>query len=173
SWNEGTATFSAPVAGITNGVTPEDVEARSTPDGIVPTPGKFGYINVQVSVDTIQAWANGTADNNGWLILNDTTNGWDFDASEQIGPALRPKLTVIYTPPSGDGTVRLAEPTVAVNENAGTATLQVQRVGATVGTQEVTWTITGGSATGADYTGPTSGKLTFGPTDLALPINIP
>jgi len=172
-WNEFTATFANPATGVTNGVTYDDVEARATPDGVVPNASVLGQVDVPISIDTLQAWANGTAPNYGWLISSDSTNGWDFDTADQIGPGNRPKLTLIYSPPSGAGTVRFAEPTFVVNEDAGTATLTVQRPGATAGSLTVNWAITGGTATAADYTGPTSGVLNFGPTDLALPITIP
>lgn len=172
SWNEFTATFASPAAGITNGITLDDVEARAIPDGTLTSPSLLGATDLQLSVDTLQAWANGEA-NHGWTIHSDSTNGWDFDTSDQIGPGNRPKLTLIYSVPSGNGTIRFAEPTTAVNENVGTATMIVQRPGATTGTLNVNWAITGGTATGADYTGPTSGMITFGPSDLTKPIDIP
>lgn len=173
-WSEGTATFNNPAPGITNGITLDDVEARVAVDGVVPNASLLGPVDVQLSVDTLQAWSNKSAPNYGWTIQSNSTNGWDFDTSDQIGPNLRPKLTLIYSPPTGAGTVRFAEPTFVVNEDAGTGTLIVQRPGAAGGSVSVNWSITGGTATaGADFTGPTSGTLNFGPTDLALPISIP
>lgn len=172
-WSEFAATFADPAADITNGVTYDDVEARAIPDGTVSNPGLTGPSDVQLSVDTLQAWANGEA-NYGWTIQSNSTNGWDFDSSDQIGPSNRPKLTLIYTPPAGDGTVRFSEPTITVNEDAGTATVTVQRVGASTNTLTVDWTITGGTATsGDDFKGPLTGKLTFLPTDLMRTFTIP
>lgn len=172
-WNEGSASFSNPAVGVTDGITLDDFEARVSPDGIVPDASLQGFVDVPLSIDTLQAWANGTAPNFGWTIQSNSTNGWDFDTSDQIGATFRPKLTLIYSAPSGTGTVRFAEPTFVANEDAGSATLVVQRPGATTGTINVNWAITGGTATGADYTGPTSGVLSFGPTELSKTISIP
>jgi hypothetical protein len=172
-WSEFSASFANPAVGVTNGVTYDDVEARVVPDGVVPNAAQLGLVDVQLSVDTIQAWALGTAPNYGWTVQSDSSNGWDIDMSDQIGPARRPKLTLVYSPPGGEGTVRFEEPSFTVNEDAGSATLVVQRPGATTGTLTVNWAITGGTATAADYTGPSSGTLIFGPTDKSLPITIP
>jgi hypothetical protein len=173
-WDEFNATFANPGTGVTNGVTLDDVNARVAPDGFVSNPARLGLVDAQLSVDTLQAWANG-APNYGWTIQSNSTNGWDFDTSDQIvlGENIRPKLTLIYTPPSGTGAIRFADSVFRVNEDAGVATMTVQRVGASTGTQVVNWSITGGTATAADYSGPTSGTLTFGPTDLTQTITIP
>ncbi len=174
-WDQSTTTWANPTftPGITNGVRPDGVEAEATPDGFVPTPGISGPVDVAVSVDTIQAWANGAAPNYGWQIINDVDDDWNFVSSEGFDAATRPALTIIYTPPSGTGTFTFAEPTFEVNENGGTATLTVLRVGANSGTVNVNWSITGGNATAGDYGAPTSGSLSFGPTDYAKSITLP
>lgn len=173
NWTEFSATFANPAPGVTNGVTYDDVEARAVPDGILSDPNVIGPGIVQLSADTLQAWANGEP-NYGWTMQSDSTNGWDFDTSDQIGPGNRPKLTLIYTPPAGEGTVRFSDPTFTVNEDAGTATVTVQRVGASTNTLTIDWSITGGTATsGDDFKGPLTGKLTFLPTDLTQTFTIP
>ena len=61
---------------------------------------------------------------------------------------------------------------VTVAENAGNASVTVDRTGNASGTQTVAYTTADGTATGADYT-PTSGTLTFGPTETSKTFTIP
>lgn len=172
-WNS-TATWTNPTltAGINDGVTPNGLEAEATPDAVVPTPNVSGFVEVPLSIDTLQAWANGTSPNYGWSIVNDSDNDWQFVSSEGIGSANRPKLTLIYIDPAGDGEIAFSEPSFEVNENAGTATLTVHRIAGTTNTLTVNVAITGGNATGADYGVPTA-SLVFGPTDKSKSITLP
>ncbi len=77
-----------------DGVTPDGVEATTDPEGTTsnPSSGEYAYIDVTASVD---AWLEG-APNYGWGIINSSTDGWDFNASEYGGESRRPKLTIYY-----------------------------------------------------------------------------
>jgi hypothetical protein len=61
---------------------------------------------------------------------------------------------------------------VTVTEDAGNATVTVDRTGNATGTQTIAYSTADGTATGADYT-PTSGTLTFGPTETSKTFTIP
>ncbi len=158
--------------GINDGVTPNGLESDATPDGVVPTPNVSGFVDVPLSLDTLQAWANGSAPNYGWSIVNDSDNDWQFVSAEGIGSANRPQLTLIYLAPTGDGEIAFSEPTFEVNEDAGTATLTVHRIAGTTNNVTVNVAITGGNAIGADYGTPT-GSLVFGPNDKSKSITLP
>lgn len=47
---------------------------------------------------SLQAWASG-ARNDGWVFLNDSTDGVEFWSSEVETVVMRPELTVTFTPP--------------------------------------------------------------------------
>ncbi len=71
------------------------------------------------------------------------------------------------------GILQFSAPTYTVNENVGTATIDVTRTSGSGGTVTVHYTITNGTASAADYTGPTSGTLTFNNGDTVKSISIP
>jgi hypothetical protein len=173
-WSELSANWATPTLNpaVTNGVAPDGVESGAVIDGFVTTPDAAGLVSVAVSVDTIQAWANGSAPNFGWTIVNDSDDDWTFASADAIGPANRPQLTVIFTPPAGDGVISFAEPNFQVNENDGTATLTVHRIGGNTNTLTVNVAITGGTADALDYGAPTA-SLVFGPTDKFKTITLP
>lgn len=177
-WEEVGATWVDPQGNaggsILNGVTPDNVEATASPDGFVSSPDRTGRVQIALDTDTIQAWANGTAPNYGWSIVSDSGSLWSFNSSEafQIG-TFRPELTVLYNPPTASaGRFELARPEVSVGEADGTAAVTIHRVGGSAGTQTVNWSITGGTATAADY-GASSGSVVFGPNEIAKTINLP
>jgi glucose/arabinose dehydrogenase len=77
------------------------------------------------------------------------------------------------------GTLQFAPAAVSAGEWAGTATVTVARSGGAAGGVTVAWSVIGGTAvhgapddSGADYTGPTSGVLAFGPgvTSQSIPL---
>jgi hypothetical protein len=47
---------------------------------------------------TLQNWSNGEA-NVGWVLIDNSNNGADFESSEARRSSDRPKLTVNYTAP--------------------------------------------------------------------------
>ena len=77
------------------GVTPDGAVAADTADGSVnsPSSGEYAYLDVTQSV---KAWVDG-APNYGWGIINSSTDGWDFYASEASVATNRPKLSIYYT----------------------------------------------------------------------------
>jgi hypothetical protein len=75
---------------------PDDVH---TVESIAPT-----SFDVTAS---LQAWASG-ASNEGWVILNDNTDGVVFRSSEYGTQAQRPLLTVTFTPVPEPGSLLLA-----------------------------------------------------------------
>jgi hypothetical protein len=92
-----TATWNAMVAGVTA----DGLEASKSKDSFT-----FGKISATTSLisftctDTVQAWASGAA-NHGWVFINTGANGWDFYTSEFDDIKQRPRLVVVFTPPSG------------------------------------------------------------------------
>ncbi|MGH2570174.1 MAG: DNRLRE domain-containing protein, partial [bacterium] len=79
------------------GVSTNDVEAQSAADGIVADPSSVGQEIVGGLAPTVQTWSDGAA-NHGWVIISDQNNDWAFRSSENGTAALRPLLTVDYTP---------------------------------------------------------------------------
>jgi len=176
NWDEFSATWDDPqgTAGgsILHGVTPDDVEASAEPDTIVTNPAGSGLINIPLNRNTIQAWANGALPNLGWSIVSDTGNDWNFNSSDSFDPALLPKLTILYTAPSGQGTFGFANDTYTVNEN-GTASIKVVRTGGSSGTATVNYSITPDTGSLADITGPATGSLNFSDGELFETITVP
>jgi hypothetical protein len=166
-WNEGTATWNT----FNNGVTPDNVEASVEAD-LVPLPGASGSVEIPIDRDTLQAWANGTLPNFGWAIVGNTGNDWSFASSD--GPSsIAPKLTILYTDPTATaGTFGFSDTGYTVNEN-GTATLTVQRVGGSTGAASVNWNLATGTASAADFSGPTSGTLNFAGGELFKTFTVP
>lgn len=159
-WSQDTATWDNPNSSITFGVTPDDVEASSVPDGMVPTPNSLGKINIPLSIQTLQAWAAG-GNNYGWLITSNSSDGWDFSSSEAFNEQNRPKLTVVYTPPSGPGAFTFEYNSFRVVEGDLVANVTVNRVGGFTGNATVDYTIAAGTATaGVDFIAG-NGTLTF------------
>jgi hypothetical protein len=177
-WDEATATWTNPQgdAGstIVNGITPDDVEATAEPDAVVTNPSGLGLVDIPLSVDTIQAWANGTLPNFGWSILSDSGNAWNFGSSDDflsVNPVL-PKLTILYTDPSGTGTFRFSNSNYNTKE-IGTAVVSVERVGGTSGPADLTYTITPGTGSLADITGAATGPVHFNAGQTTATISIP
>jgi len=58
---------------------------------------RSGFQSLDVT-DSLQLWSNGQL-NEGWVFIENSTNGADFHSSETRKKGERPKLTVNYTPP--------------------------------------------------------------------------
>ncbi len=120
-WDEGSTTWQQPRGNlgtsILNGVTPDDVEATAEFDFKVTNPSSAGFIEIPVNVDTLQAWANGTLANFGWSIISDSPNDWIFSSRDAFNQTLKPKLTILYAAPGGQGTFRFSHSDYKVNEN--------------------------------------------------------
>jgi hypothetical protein len=173
-WDQLTVTWNSfRQAGGVGGVQASEGEAASVADGILfdPTSGFGKTIDVTAS---LRRWAAGDP-NYGWLIESLSTNGWDFDTSENA-QTNRPKLEVTFTEPTvgNSGTFRFLDATSVKTEGnlddmsnpvLTTATIRVARTGGGTGSVSVDYDISGGTATaGADFVD-TSGTLVFGPNE--------
>ncbi len=91
NWNHRTTE-----AGWTNAGADGTGSHKTTADGDFPM---TGLLLQSMSVATsLQNWSNGDA-NEGWVFIENSNDGADFDASETGTLSERPKLTVNYTPP--------------------------------------------------------------------------
>jgi len=159
NWDE-TSTWNS----LVNGLLRDDTETRITADGqLVAASLAGGPIPVTGAgmAATVQAWVNGTP-NFGWAIFSTSGNGIDFGSSENPTVANRPRLLVSYVPPTGAGTLQFEQATATVTEGTTTIDVPVVRVGGSTGSVTVNYSVTGGTAAaGADYTGNSTGTLTF------------
>ncbi len=86
-----------------DGISADGVEAATVPTVTLPAEG-FG-VTVQATkhdvevTSAVQAWANGTLDDNGWVILpwDEGSNGWGFNSADSDPVDMRPQLRVYYT----------------------------------------------------------------------------
>lgn len=170
-WGESTATWFS----LNNGVRNDGSDAAAILDAKFPAQGKNSFLSTGDLRATLQDWANG-ADNHGWAIFNDTSNGWDFHSSENANVSQRPELRVDFEPPDpvGGGLFAIAQSEYLVNESGGNLVVTVQRVGGASGTAGVTLeTVDNGTAVGgSDYT-KTAKVLSFAPNVLRQTVTIP
>lgn len=178
-WNENTATWRDPQGSVgdlvTDGIMPDGVAAVARPDSIVSTPARAGRVQVPLNVETLQAWANGGIVNYGWLISSDSPDSFRFESSESsLMGAFRPQLTVLYTQPTGAGTLEFAlDEGTRVNEG-NTASVVVNRVGGSSGSLQFSYAITAGSGGLADIGTATPGSpITFTDGETFKVIQIP
>lgn len=81
-----------------NGVQADDIEAIAAPDDSKPNLQGGTYTTFDVT-PSVQAWAAGQGAE-GWLILNQSTDGWDIATDLYNGTdalSRRPRLTVFYS----------------------------------------------------------------------------
>jgi hypothetical protein len=137
-----------------------------------------------IHFDVTDALANmvlGTEPNNGFAVWSDATvtsaRFYSREVTTGISdgeqhPHLRPKITVRYGAP-GPGTVSFQSATATVNEDAGTVTLNVARVGGILGAITVNYTTANGTATaGLDYAAAT-GSVSWADGEMGVkPITI-
>ena len=102
SWSENSTWNS-----MTDGISTDDVEAASTADATIYNPETVESKVITGLGSTLQAWADGTATNYGWVIISDNTDGVIFGSSENGTTSFRPKLTVEYRTSGGDTTTGL------------------------------------------------------------------
>jgi hypothetical protein len=176
---DGFATWNDPQgsvgSGIVNGVTPDGVEAAATADAVVTTPDQAGLVQIPLSIETLQAWANGSLSNFGWSIVSSASNGWSFASSEDSSlTAFAPELTILYNNPStttGEGQFQFAADEFIVGEG-GVVTITVQRIGGSEGSASVDYEITAGTGSLADLSGTLTGTLNFADGELKKTFNI-
>jgi hypothetical protein len=158
-----------------NGVTPDGVEAAHVADAAVTTPAQAGLVQIPLSVDTLQAWANGSLPNFGWTIVSDSPNSWSIAASEDSSlDPFAPELTILYNAPSavaGEGQFQFAVDEFLVNEG-GAVTITVQRVGGSAGAASVNYAVTAGTGALADLSGTLAGTLNFAAGEFKKTFNL-
>ena len=178
-WAENFATWQDPQGTAGDlpaaGMRPDGVAAVARPDSVVATPGTAGRVQVPLNVETLQAWANGGVANYGWLIVSDSPDSFRFESSESsLQGAFRPQLTVLYTQPSGAGTLEFALDEDTRGNEGGTASVVVNRVGGSTGSLQFTYAINPVTGSLADLGTATPGSpITFAPGETSKVIQIP
>ena len=99
-WEQVNATWEDPQGNaggsITNGVTPDGVEATAKADAVVTDPGRGDRVQIPLNVETFQSWANGSLPNFGWAIISDDPSLWRFDSAEAfLAGTFKPELTIL------------------------------------------------------------------------------
>ena len=180
-WEEVNATWADPQGGaggfISNGVTPDGIEATAKDDARVTLPGKAGKVQIPLNANTIQSWANGSLTNFGWSIITDDPTQWWFNSEDAFAlGSFKPELTILYTDPvdTDKGTFSFSADNYTANESPAdglnTVTVRVNRIGGSDGAATVNWAVSDGTGTApgtlADLTGVTSGSISFADGEL-------
>ena len=93
SWVDSEVTWNDSFGG--DGIQADDNEAAAVEDDGVSSNSPDTDVDLDVTA-TVQAWADGTAVNNGWAILPNGTNGWHMAAAEHPTLDYRPELIVSF-----------------------------------------------------------------------------
>ncbi len=127
TWSEGSTWNS-----LSSGVQTNNVEASTT---ILTSfsAGQAGWVTITGITSTVQAWANGAA-NQGFVLFGDNADNWAFYSSEFTTASLRPYLSITFQSPQS------ADIDLDSNNSSG----------ATGSSFERTWTENGGAVTIAD-----------------------
>ena len=78
-----------------DGVTPGSEEAVGTASFVMQDLTDESFVTVTVTDDVI-SWLNGD-DNEGWVLINESDDGWDFDSAEVSSADNRPRLEISYS----------------------------------------------------------------------------
>ncbi len=118
--------------GMSSGVQANNVEASST---ILTnfSSGQAGWVTITGITSTVQAWANGAA-NQGFVLFGNNADNWEFYSSEFTTVSLRPYLSITFQSPQS------ADIDLDSNNSSGVSGSSFQR----------TWTENGGAVTIAD-----------------------
>ncbi len=84
-----------------DGIQADGIEASSSADDSISV-NSSGYVDLDVTY-TVQNWADGALANDGWVILPNGADGWDFASAEYSMAGYRPALTVTFTPSATGG----------------------------------------------------------------------
>jgi hypothetical protein len=116
---------------LVNGVTADNVEARSAADDSIPS-NSVADVDLDVT-GTVQSWANGTMENNGWAVLPNGTDGWHIASCEYATADYRPELIVTFVSTGNLPPVAEAGPdqTVPDTDADGFATVTLNGSGST------------------------------------------
>ena len=78
-WEDSTATWN--LFG-NDGVSTNNVQASSVASFTIPSPGSTGFKLMDVTAD-VSAWvALPASSNQGWVLINSSRDGWDFDSGK-------------------------------------------------------------------------------------------
>lgn len=94
TWNE-SSTWNS----VTNGIQRNNIEAAAAVDSTMTLAQYTGPQTFYGLKSTVQSWADGGS-NHGWVIVTNSTDGWDFYSSEHSTVSRRPVLTINYTAPA-------------------------------------------------------------------------
>ncbi len=87
---------------LSGGVSTNGVEAAVTADSVLASPAATGSVTFTGLASRLQSWVSGGSANQGWVVVSNSTNGWDFDSSES---ANKPLLSVSYIAPGSQTSV--------------------------------------------------------------------
>ena len=124
---------------LSGGISLDDVDAESIREDRLSNPDQTGSQTFVDLVSTVQNWVDGGA-NYGWVIVNDDGDSWRFASSEDVTVGDRPLLTVDYTPPGVETTLRVNAEVIEVQETAETGGSATAR--ADNGNSVVVWSST-------------------------------
>lgn len=79
-----------------DGVQADGTEAATDASFIIEQPVDETLLSIDVTED-IAFWLENPDQNQGWVFLNDSGDGWDFNSSESDDPALVPQLTLNFS----------------------------------------------------------------------------
>lgn len=71
---------------------------ESTASFTIPSPASGTVLEFDVTAD-VQSWLSSPTTNQGWIFINDSTNGWDFTSAESTNP---PDLVLITQATGGE-----------------------------------------------------------------------
>lgn len=103
-----------------DGLTPDDVNARLQADVRFATPAELLAIDIPAS--TLQTWLNGDSENHGWVTQPTATDGQDFLSSENDEIDRRPKLEVVWTLETDEP----SEASISISSDAGQIVLEYE-----------------------------------------------
>lgn len=137
--------------------------------GTIPVFSEPGWVDFDIT-GAVQKWLDGEVPNHGVGLLIDDGNFIEhrFASTEHANSSIHPRV-VLTTGPS----LSAVPLTQSVDEDAGTATIQVQRTGGTDGTVTVDYAVNSGTATDGDDFTSSSGTLTFLPGEAVHSIDVP
>jgi hypothetical protein len=170
NWDANSTWNSATFGG--NGPQTNGTEAAVNPDATIPEPNVSNVTKTLNVLNTVRAWQAG-APTYGWVLINNSTDGWDFASSENGTAANRPRLSVTIEAPPHPGYLSFSAADYTVDEGGGSLTVTVNREFGTVGAVAVNYAASNGTATvGQDYTA-ASGTLSFAAGEASKTFTIP
>ncbi len=100
---------------LTDGVTPDDTEAVAAADTAIVAPEVEGERREVDVTAAVSSWAGGTL-NYGWVLMNDSEDGYQFYSTEATEVTWRPALLVDWSPPTNCLNVAILEEPAAWQE---------------------------------------------------------